>query len=81
MLSTSTPQASPNPGGGAVVTVFGRTGAIVPAGGDYTDGQITSAATAVNYAPVSPDVSGNLAGIDTALGLISDSGLVYAVAL
>ena len=31
-------------GGGAVTSVFGRTGAVVSAGGDYTAGQITSTA-------------------------------------
>lgn len=54
-------------GGGAVSSVFGRTGAVVAQSGDYDDSEVSAAASATNYTPTASNVEGHLAGIDTAL--------------
>lgn len=60
-------------GGGSGVTSFEtRTGAVTGQSGDYEDGEITAAASATNYTPTESSVEGHLAGIDTALGAISN---------
>lgn len=72
--------------GGAVDSVFGRTGAVVSASGDYDDSQVSAAAAATNYTPTGSNVEGHLAGIDTALGsagsvdsVFGRTGVVVAV--
>lgn len=61
-------------GGGAVDSVFGRTGAVVAVAGDYDDSEVTAAASATNYTPTAATVEGHLAGIDTALAGGGGSG-------
>ncbi len=66
------------PGGGGGVTSFNtRTGAVVPASGDYDDAEIAAAASATNYTPSSSDVDGHLDGIDTALGTVGAVASVF----
>lgn len=62
---------------GAVASVFGRTGVVVAAGGDYDDAQVTSAASATNYTPASATVDGHFAGVDTALGSVGAVASVF----
>lgn len=53
-------------GGGAVLSVFGRTGAVAAANGDYSIGQITGA--------------GALASLNVGTGLVSSGGTLNAAA-
>jgi hypothetical protein len=66
-------------GGGAVTSVFGRTGAVVAATGDYTAAQVTNAESTLNKNTnggyVGRDTSGNVVipGTITAAGFISSN--------
>ncbi|MCH9751068.1 MAG: hypothetical protein K0U61_02515, partial [Alphaproteobacteria bacterium] len=57
-------------GSGSVSSVFGRSGAVVAASGDYDDDEVSAAASATNYTPAASTVAGHLSGIDTALGSV-----------
>lgn len=64
-------------GGGAVDSVFGRTGAVVAVAGDYDDAEITAAGSATNYTPASATVDGHLVGIDAALASSGGGATIY----
>lgn len=65
-------------GGGAVDSVFGRTGTVVAVSGDYADEDITAAASATNYTPTGATVEGHLAGIDSALASTGGGGIDWS---